>query len=138
MGTPSAPTGDASAAGAPTPPLGQWVWQEPEFTVARSIHRANHRLRGWGTCLDQALAGVFMLRRRGQSGTVAIGLRKADDDTGEWEGHAWLIGQSAILTGQSEASNFQVTTLFSWATPEKHRAMTEEPEAGKETTDLSA
>ncbi len=50
-----------------------------------------------------------MLRRRGKPGVVVIGLRSAD---GEWDAHAWLLGERGALTGGIASEGFTATTVF--------------------------
>jgi hypothetical protein len=47
-------------------------------------------------CLEKALAGKWMLRRRGIASTMYVGVAKRD---GEIIAHAWLVGEGQTLTG---------------------------------------
>lgn len=84
-----------------------------ERVVAIAVHRAAARLPWKPTCLAEATAGQMMLRRRGRSGVVVIGLcpDMATDD-GRWGAHAWLLGRAGCLTGGPAARGFTATTVF--------------------------
>lgn len=84
-----------------------------ERAVAIAIRRACLRLPYKPTCLVQASAGQIMLRRRGRSGVVVIGLRLAPVSTGKsWEAHAWLLGEGGAITGGENAQGFTPTNVF--------------------------
>jgi hypothetical protein len=51
-------------------------------------------------CLPQALAGKWMLARRGIHGTIRLGVAK--NASGGLEAHAWLYSGGVILTGGGE------------------------------------
>jgi hypothetical protein len=80
-----------------------------ERTVAASVRRASRALPWEPTCLAQATAAQIMLRRRGTSGVLVIGLRAGDD---QWDAHAWLLGTRGALTGGPAATGFTPTTVF--------------------------
>lgn len=64
------------------------------------------------TCLVQAMAGQWMLRRRGVSGTVYLGVAR-DRETGELTAHAWLRSGERIITGKQALSRgFTVVATF--------------------------
>jgi hypothetical protein len=47
-------------------------------------------------CLEKALAGRWMLRRRGIASTMYVGMAKDGD---AFVAHAWLVGEGKTLTG---------------------------------------
>lgn len=49
-------------------------------------------------CLEKALAGKWMLRRRGIPSIMYVGMAKRD---GEFLGHAWLVREGQTVTGAS-------------------------------------
>lgn len=55
------------------------------------------------TCLAQALAGVQMLRRRGITSTLTLGVALAPDKTERMEAHAWL--QHGGVDGVKQATS---------------------------------
>jgi hypothetical protein len=59
-------------------------------------------------CLEQALAGRWMLRRRGIPSTMYVGMAKRD---GNFVAHAWLVGEGRTVTGAS-AENYASLAAF--------------------------
>ena len=47
-------------------------------------------------CLEKALAGKWMLRRRGIASTMYVGMARKGS---EFIAHAWLVGEGQTLTG---------------------------------------
>ena len=80
--------------------------------MAGAVRRGSHWLPWSPTCLAEATAGQVMLRRRGGSGVVVIGLRKDPEDPATWQAHAWLLGRRGALTGGPAATGFTATTVF--------------------------
>lgn len=81
-----------------------------ELDVSLAIERGAERLPFQTTCLDQAVAGQWMLAQRHNRGTLVIGLLKTDPSGGI---HAWLIGANGgVVTGADEASAFAAVTYF--------------------------
>ena len=80
--------------------------------MAGAVRRGSHWLPWSPTCLAEATAGQVMLRRRGGSGVVVIGLRKDPEDPATWQAHAWLLGGKGALTGGPAAAGFTATTVF--------------------------
>jgi len=65
------------------------------------------------TCLVQAMAGQWMLRRRGVPGTLYLGLAR-DQESGELLAHAWLrSGQKMVTGGNSLDRGYTVVGSFS-------------------------
>lgn len=55
------------------------------------------RVTWWRSmCLEKALAGKWMLRRRGIPSTMYLGMAKRGQD---FIAHAWLVGEGQTLTG---------------------------------------
>jgi len=52
-------------------------------------------------CLEKALAGRWMLRRRGIPSTMYVGMAKRG---GNFIAHAWLVGEGRTVTGASTES----------------------------------
>lgn len=76
--------------------------------VAVAIAGAASRLPFGTTCLDQAVAGSLMLRRRGGHPVVVIGLAREDPSC---DSHAWLIGdRGGVLIGGGEVADFVPVT----------------------------
>lgn len=84
-----------------------------ERVVALAVRRGSHWLPWEPSCLAQAFAGQVMLRRRGTSGAVVIGLRRPENPTvSTWDAHAWLLGSDGALTGGPVAHGFTATTVY--------------------------
>jgi hypothetical protein len=62
-------------------------------------------------CLEQALAGKWMLRRRGIASTMYMGVAKSGT---EFIAHAWLVGDGQTVTG---AGNTVYATLAAFREP---------------------
>lgn len=56
-------------------------------------------------CLAQALAGKWMLGRRGLDSTIRLGVAKGAD--GNLQAHAWLCAGDTILTGGAQVRRFE-------------------------------
>lgn len=55
------------------------------------------RITWWRSmCLEKAVAGKWMLRRRGISGTVYVGLARQGQ---KFVAHAWLVAEGQTVTG---------------------------------------
>lgn len=86
--------------------------QGREGVVAIGIARAASYLPVGFSCLERASAGQFMLRLRGISGAVVIGLKPyGTEPNGNGEGHAWLVGKTGVLTGRIEKSEVVLTPV---------------------------
>jgi hypothetical protein len=59
-------------------------------------------------CLEQAIAGKWMLRSRGYATTLYLGVAGRD----AIEAHAWLRCGSLIVTGGSDEARFAVMSKF--------------------------
>jgi hypothetical protein len=59
-------------------------------------------------CLEKALAGRWMLRRRGIPSTMYVGMAKRD---GGFIAHAWLVGEGRTVTGGG-AENYATLAAF--------------------------
>jgi len=78
--------------------------------IARLVSIAGHRLPWTCTCLVQALAGMQMLRRRGQSCTLYLGVAK--NQTQQLSAHAWLRSGEVFVTGGREHHDFVIVGSF--------------------------
>lgn len=63
-------------------------------------------------CLERAVAGHLMLRRRGLSCTLYLGVNLEE---GSLQAHAWLRCGSLAMSGQSEAAAYRTICCFGWA-----------------------
>jgi hypothetical protein len=79
------------------------------YLVAKSINRAGRRILGDSSCLPQALAGVWMLRRRGYPAELKFGVRKADSD--QFVAHAWVEYDHKIVIGLNQDPSINYVML---------------------------
>jgi hypothetical protein len=69
--------------------------------VGGSVERVA-RFTWWRSmCLEKALAGKWMLRRRGIASTMYVGMARRGS---EFVAHAWLVGEGQTLTGAGNIS----------------------------------
>ena len=61
-------------------------------------------------CLPQALAGQWMLRRRGLPSVMKVGLTKGD--AGKHVAHAWLCSGDFLVTGDGDLARYAVLGEF--------------------------
>lgn len=93
--------------------------QDGAVTDARRLGRARRvrlglalmapRLPWHSNCLTQALAGRWMLRRRGLAGVIHVGVHR---HTGVLAAHAWLTWGDQTVCGGGEAPAFQTIARF--------------------------
>ena len=91
--------------------------QSPGATAAdceRAVRRAS-RVLPLASCLAQALAAGWMLRRDGRASTIVIGVKL--DETRQLQAHAWLESEDIIVTG-SRLVNGHVPLLRDAIVPE--------------------
>ena len=74
--------------------------------VGRSVRSTARKVPFEAVCLPQAMAGRWMLSRRGVSTRLFIGARR-NQETALGEFHAWLMHGDICLTGQLEKDEFQ-------------------------------
>lgn len=98
----------------------------PEAVVAHAtqVGWAVRAIAPWvpwdSRCLAQALAGTWMLRRRGIETTLYLGVRKESGK--DFSAHAWLRCGSRIVTGAAGHKSFEVIARFSNAQPNSAKA----------------
>lgn len=76
--------------------------------IGAMLERAGRHTWWRSMCLEKALAGRWMLRRRGISSTMYVGMAKRD---GNFIAHAWLVGEGRTVTGASE-ENYATLAAF--------------------------
>ncbi len=72
--------------------------------IARSITRASTLVPA-ATCLVQALAGSWLIRRAGGIAELRFGVAK---DHAGFKAHAWLEGEGRILIGGRTAADYSM------------------------------
>jgi hypothetical protein len=78
--------------------------------VTRAIGIMSRHTPWESACLAQAIAGKFMLQRRGVPSLLVLGTRK--DDAGNLTAHAWLRVGDGIALGGSEQGSYAVLAAF--------------------------
>ncbi len=78
-------------------PVSPAAAEEIAREVGWAVRAAAPKTPWKSACLAQALAGKWMLGRRGVRGTIRLGVAK--DADGNLEAHAWLCIGERILTG---------------------------------------
>ncbi len=64
--------------------------------VGKMVERVSHFTWWRSMCLEKALAGRWMLRRRGIASVMYVGMAKQGQ---EFVAHAWLVGEGRTVTG---------------------------------------
>ena len=77
--------------------------------VGVAVNRAAARLPWHSSCLDRALAGRLMLRRRSVPSSVVFGVTKRGEQI---HAHAWLVAGDGIVCGGRERAAFQPIAVF--------------------------
>lgn len=90
-GTPAGGTGPPEASA-----LGGNAQGATGARVGLMVERAARTTWWRSMCLEKALAGKWMLRRRGIPSTMYVGMAKRGD---EFIAHAWLVGAGQTVTG---------------------------------------
>jgi hypothetical protein len=78
--------------------------------VSWAVATASRHLPWDCLCLAQAMAAKAMLKRRGVSSTLYLGVAK--DGAAQPQGHAWLTCGEQVLTGQQGMGEFTVIATF--------------------------
>jgi hypothetical protein len=78
--------------------------------IGRAVERAARHVPFRAVCLQQALAALMMMRRRGLAGTARFGL--ARDEQGELKAHAWSHCGELPVTGVAAARGFVAVAAF--------------------------
>jgi Transglutaminase-like superfamily len=79
--------------------------------IARAVDRTGRYLPVRFACLQRAFAALLMLRRRGISGTVHLGVMR-DAGTNSLRAHAWCVVGDVPVTGVEEAFPFASVAAF--------------------------
>ena len=86
----------------------QWQAQQVGWAIT-----ALARYFPWDAkCLAQAVAGKWMLQRRGLPSTLYLGVDRVYDGEKWLEAHAWLRCGTDIITGEQQHERFKVLAAF--------------------------
>jgi hypothetical protein len=83
----------------------------PPAAIALAVTRASTFVP-FATCLTQALAGGFLIRRAGSHAMIHFGVAKGTEG---FKAHAWLESDGGILIGGREAAAYLPLTRASGA-----------------------
>lgn len=84
------------------------------ISISWAIKAAAARTPWESVCLGQALAGMAMLRSRGLSGIIFLGIVRNATGQQTMSAHAWLSSGDIILTGGEGHENYTVISSFFW------------------------
>jgi len=66
------------------------------------------------SCLAQSLTAQKMLKKRGISGVIYIGVTKDKYEHKKLQAHAWVQTGEYVITGEKEFKFFAIVSVFSW------------------------
>ncbi len=81
--------------------------------IGQAIRSAANNTPWQSVCLPQAVAAQWMLKRRGISATLYLGVAKDEEKPEKLTAHAWLRCGEMILTGAAGHRQFTVVATFS-------------------------
>lgn len=81
--------------------------------IGRAVQAAANNTPWQSVCLPQAVAGQWMLKRRGIAATLYLGVMKTDQKPEQLAAHAWLRCGDCILTGAAGHRQYTVVSTFS-------------------------
>ena len=87
----------------PSPPA--WIKQ-----IGWAVETMSRRTPWESACLAQAMTAKFMLRRRGVSSLLYLGMKK--DAGGKLSAHAWLKVGDILLVGGAGHETFTILSAF--------------------------
>ena len=91
-------------------PVGETVAEPVTARIAWALNAASRGTPWHNSCLVQAIAGRWMLLRRGLPYVLYFGILK--DESGVFKAHAWLQSGTRILTGGRGRRKFTVVSIF--------------------------
>lgn len=80
--------------------------------VARAVRSASDRTIWESTCLVQAGAAFWMLRRRGVPCRLYLGVRRNTPLRSGMKPHAWLTSGKSVVLGGGELHHYAVVSVF--------------------------
>lgn len=102
LGTPQLESSARPSTGEETGRINQVRW---------SITVAARHVPWEAVCLPQAMAGKWMLKRRGVISTLYLGVKRSE---ARMQAHAWLrAGETIVTGGQDSPQHFTVVSCFS-------------------------
>jgi hypothetical protein len=98
----------------PSVPVGQTSGQRID-PVCWSVSAVARHPTTWAVCLPQAIAGHWMLRRRGIASVVCFGVGR--DPEAKLGAHAWLRVADRVVLGQRAMAGFTPIAEFPGGSP---------------------
>ena len=89
-------------------PSGNGVFKPIGDAILRASRRSPWRTK----CLEQALAGKFLLKTRGLRSTIFFGVAISPGDAKALKAHAWLVCNGQVVTGGRGLDTFTVVGKF--------------------------
>ena len=87
-----------------------------EYAIAEKIRLATMRASRFvpfrSVCMDQAMAGVILLKKHRIPCTLFLGVRKREEGNG-LDAHAWVVCGDKIVLGGQKSLFYTVTASFS-------------------------
>jgi len=81
-------------------------------SIGWAVRAAAYRIPWAGQCLSQALAAMMMLKRRGISCVLYLGVAKDLNGQESLAAHAWLTCGDVFVTGEGGHEKFSVLAKF--------------------------
>ena len=97
--------GPIDGSGPQTPPQLSAKQIKQAGDIGRIIKRLARKQKFEAVCFPQAIAGRWVLKRRGIPSQIVLGSRR--DDTKDIALHAWLKVGDIVVTGQDEYEKYQ-------------------------------
>lgn len=74
--------------------------------IGRRIDQVAGRVPFQAVCLPRAMAGRWILARRGIPSHVVLGSRRGDADEADMMFHAWLVAGDTVVTGAGQLERY--------------------------------
>ncbi len=81
--------------------------------IGKTVSSAASHTPWASLCLPQAVAALWMLKRRGIAGVLYLGVAKHESDPEKLPAHAWLCYGGVILIGAADYEKYTVVAMFS-------------------------
>ncbi|MDK9709538.1 MAG: lasso peptide biosynthesis B2 protein [Desulforhopalus sp.] len=82
-------------------------------SIGKTVGSAANYTPWESLCLPQAVAALWMMKRRGIACTLCLGVAKHKSDPDKLTAHAWLCCDGVILTGAENYEKYTVVAMFS-------------------------
>ena len=82
--------------------------------IKKAIKQATSYTPWESSCLIQSLTAHKMLKKRGISGVIYIGVKRDKNEQKKIQAHAWVQTGEYVITGEKESKSFAIVSVFSW------------------------